>query len=87
MIDTVDNEVAPHIWILGDVLKPLGELFDSIEVSPDPNMLHASNRSNVLDMTNLIRWYRFDLLIADDEVRRLTTSMTVAFLLSQLLMT
>ena len=58
--------MRPHIWILGDVLKPLRELFDPVKVSPDPNMLHTSNRANVLDMTNLVRWFRFDLLIADD---------------------
>ena len=63
MIDTVDDEVTPYIWILGDVLKAVGELFDSVEVSPNPNMLHTSNRANVLDMTNLIRWFRFDLLM------------------------
>ena len=51
--DTLDDEFTPHIWILGDILKSLGELFDSVEVSSNPNVFHPSNRSNVLNMTNL----------------------------------
>ena len=49
-----DDDDTPHVWILGDVLKPLRELFDSVEVSSDPNMFHTSNRSNVFNMTNLV---------------------------------
>ena len=51
--DNDDDDDIPHIWILGDVLKPLRELFDSVEVSSDPNMFNTSDRSDVFNVTNL----------------------------------
>ena len=76
--------MSPHIWILGDILKALGELFDSVEVSADANVLHTSYRSDVLNVVNLFGDSGDDY--TDDDKSR-TTSMMVAFLFSQSLMT
>ena len=76
--------MSPHIWILGDILKALGELFDSVEVSADADVLHTSYRSDVLNVVNLFG-DSGDYYTDDDDSR--TTSMMVAFLFSQSLMT
>ena len=76
--------MSPHIWILGDILKALGELFDSVEVSADANVLHTSYRSDVLNVVNL---FVGDDYTDDDDDKSRTTSMMVAFLFSQSLMT
>ena len=78
--------MSPHIWILGDILKPLGELFDSVEVSSDADVLHTSYRSDVLNVVNLFGDSGDDYTDDDDDDSR-TTSMMVAFLFSQSLMT
>ena len=79
--------MSPHIWILGDILKPLGELFDSVEVSTDADVLHASYRSDVLNVANLFGDSGDDYTDDDDDDKSRTTSMMVAFLFSQSLMT
>ena len=65
-------------------MKALGELFDSVEVSADADVLHTSYRSDVLNVVNLFG-DSYDDYTDDDESR--TTSMIVAFLSSQSLMT
>ena len=67
-------------------MKPLGELFDSIEVSADADVLHTSYRSDVLNVANLCGDSGDDYTDDDDDNSR-TTSMMVAFLFSQSLMT
>ena len=65
-------------------MKALGELFDSVEVSADANVLHTSYRSDVLNVANLCGDSGDDYTDDDDSQ---TTSMMVAFLFSQSLMT
>ena len=65
-------------------MKPLGELFDSVEVSSDADVLHTSYRSDVLNVANLFGDSGDDYTDEDDSQ---TTSMMVAFLFSQSLMT
>ena len=87
--------MSPHIRILGDILKPLGELFDSVEVSADADVLHTSYRSDMLNVVNLFGDSGDDYNddddddddIDDNEDNSQTTSMMVAFLFSQSLMT
>ena len=64
-------------------MKALGELFDSVEVSADADVLHTSYRSDVLNVVNLFG----DDYTDDDDDKSRTTSMMVAFLFSQSLMT
>ena len=74
-------------------MKPLGELFDSVEVSADANVLHTSYRSDVLNVVNLFGDSGDDYNddddddIDDNEDNSQTTSMMVAFLFSHSLMT
>ena len=62
-------------------MKAFRELFDSVEVSPDADVLHTSYRSDVLNVVNLFGDS------GDDDDKSRTTSMMVAFLSSQSLMT
>ena len=74
-------------------MKALGELFDSVEVSADADVLHTSYRSDVLNVANLFGDSGDDYNddddddIDDNEDNSQTTSMMVAFLFSQSLMT
>ena len=74
-------------------MKALGELFDSVEVSADADVLHTSYRSDVLNVVNLFGDSGDDYNddddddIDDNEDNSQTTSMMVAFLFSQSLMT
>ena len=68
-------------------MKALGELFDSVEVSADADVLHTSYRSDVLNVANLFGYSGDDYTDDDDDDKSRTTSMMVAFLFSQSLMT
>ena len=78
-------------------MKALGELFDSVEVSADADVLHTSYRSDMLNVVNLFGDSGDDYNddddddddddIDDNEDNSQTTSMMVAFLFSQSLMT